>query len=105
VESVRGYAGFFYDDAVKRLDTLFEIARKQCKNVFSGGGTDRQPSPGRPAGYYIQQGINDRYRQLCWMATDDPLKIQALEKMPLLEYFLLLDKRLGDIKKQLASAK
>lgn len=36
---------------------------------------------------------------MCWLAGDDPLKIQALEKMPLLEYFLLLDKKLLDIKK------
>jgi hypothetical protein len=40
---------------------------------------------------------------LCWLADNDPLKIQALEKMPLLDYFLLLDKKLKDLKK--ASAK
>lgn len=33
------------------------------------------------------------------MAGDDPVKIQALEKMPVLDYFLLLDKKLNEMKK------
>lgn len=36
---------------------------------------------------------------MCWLAGDDPVKIQALERMPLLEYLILLDKKIGDTKK------
>jgi hypothetical protein len=34
------------------------------------------------------------------MAGDDPVRIQALERMPTLDYFLLIDKRISDIRKQ-----
>jgi hypothetical protein len=40
---------------------------------------------------------------LCWLAGDDPLKIQALEKMAIIDYFLLLDKKIADVKKHAAN--
>jgi hypothetical protein len=33
------------------------------------------------------------------------MKIEAFGKMALLEYFILLDKRLGEVKKEVARAK
>lgn len=36
---------------------------------------------------------------MCWMGGDDAVKIKALERIPLIEYFLLLDKKLVDMKK------
>lgn len=36
---------------------------------------------------------------MCWLAGNDPLKIQALEKMPVIEYFLLLDTKIKEMKK------
>lgn len=36
---------------------------------------------------------------MLWLAGDDPLRIAALEKMGILEYFLLLDKKITDINK------
>jgi hypothetical protein len=38
-----------------------------------------------------------------WVAGDDPVKVDALSKMPLLEYFMVVDKKLGDLKRQLKS--
>jgi hypothetical protein len=40
---------------------------------------------------------------MCWLAGDDPLKIQALEKMPIIEYFILLDKKINEMKKASAN--
>ena len=37
---------------------------------------------------------------MVWLAQDDPLKLQAFEQMPMLEYLLLLDKKIGDVLKQ-----
>lgn len=42
--------------------------------------------------------MNDRYSQTLWMAGDDPIKVEALNKLPVIEYFALLDKRLADAK-------
>ena len=36
------------------------------------------------------------------MADDDPVKIEAFEKMPVLDYFIMLDKRITDLRKQAA---
>lgn len=37
---------------------------------------------------------------MAWLAQDDPLKLRAFEQMPMLEYLLLLDKKIGDVLKQ-----
>lgn len=42
---------------------------------------------------------------MCWLAGNDPLKLQAFEKMPLLEYFLVLDKHISDLNKELKKSK
>lgn len=42
--------------------------------------------------------MNDRHYQCLWMAGDDPLKVEALNKTPVIEYIALLDKRLADAK-------
>jgi len=39
---------------------------------------------------------------MCWLAGDDPLKVEAFSKMPLIEYFLMLDKKITEVKKQIA---
>lgn len=39
------------------------------------------------------------------MAGDDPVSIEAFGKMPMLEYFLLLDKKIREVKKEMARAK
>lgn len=39
------------------------------------------------------------------MAGDDPMKIEAFGKMPLIEYFIILDKRMRETKKEAARQK
>lgn len=42
---------------------------------------------------------------MCWLANDDPLKIEAFDKMPMLDYFIMLDKKISDMKKELSRQK
>jgi hypothetical protein len=44
----------------------------------------------------LQNGIKDRHLQLCWVAEYDPIRIRAFEQGPLMEYLLLLDKKISD---------
>lgn len=39
------------------------------------------------------------------MADDDPVKIEAFGKMSLIEYYMILDKKIGEMKRQAAKAK
>lgn len=41
-----------------------------------------------------------RYLQMCWLAGDDPMKLKAFEQVALLEYLLLLNKKIGDVLKE-----
>lgn len=40
--------------------------------------------------------------QMCWLAGDDPVKIKEFDKMGLLDYFILMDKKISDGQKELA---
>lgn len=35
-----------------------------------------------------------------WLADDDPVKIEAFSRMPLIEYWAILDDKIEQIKKQ-----
>lgn len=99
MESSRGDARFFFQKAYDRLDALIEFASKECRHLFPGiraGGPD---APLRSAGHILQAAINERYKELCWLAGDDPMKMEGYNKMPLLEYFMLLDKKIAEIRK------
>ena len=37
---------------------------------------------------------------MLWAAGDDPIRFDALMRMPLIEYYILLDKKISDVKKQ-----
>lgn len=40
--------------------------------------------------------MNERYNQSCWLADNDPVKLETLDKMPVIEYYALLDKKIAD---------
>jgi hypothetical protein len=40
-----------------------------------------------------------------WISDGDPMKLKAVGEMPGIEFFLLLDKKIEDTKKQLARAR
>lgn len=37
-----------------------------------------------------------------WLAEGDPVKLKAVGEMPSIEFFLLLDKKIAETKKELA---
>lgn len=43
--------------------------------------------------------------QMRWLADGDPLKMQAFEQMPLIEYLMLLDQHVDDVQKAAKQAK
>jgi hypothetical protein len=42
---------------------------------------------------------------MCWMAGDDPVRINAYEQMPLIEYWAMLNKRVAEAKQEMERAK
>jgi len=40
-----------------------------------------------------------------WLAANDPVKVDALERMPLFEYWALLNTKVGETNRELARAK
>jgi hypothetical protein len=39
---------------------------------------------------------------MCWLADNDPMKLEGFNKMPVLEYWFLLDSKIGEQKKAIA---
>lgn len=100
MEGVGGCAIFFFADAVKRIDTVLEYSRERFKNVFRGGKSDRQNPPTRSYRSIVGKGIDDRFGELCWLAGDDPVKIEQFQKMPIVDYYAILDKKIEWVLKQ-----
>jgi hypothetical protein len=42
---------------------------------------------------------------MVWLANDDPIRMQAFEQMPMIEYLLLLDKKVGELYKSSARSR
>lgn len=40
-----------------------------------------------------------------WMAEGDPVKLRAVSEMAIVEFFLLLDKKIAETKKHMAQAR
>lgn len=51
----------------------------------------------------MQTSLDNRYLETLWLADGDVTKIREYEKLPLLEYFFLLNKKLADAQKALAA--
>lgn len=45
--------------------------------------------------------MNHRWDQLQWLANDDVTNERLLERIPLLDYFMKLDRKIKDAKKQM----
>jgi hypothetical protein len=99
VESGRGYARFFFNTACKGLDTVFDYARSKFKNVFPGGKSDRQNTPQASYQYIVGRGVDDRQRQVYMLAENDPTRVEGFMRLPLVEYYGILDNKLEQLKK------
>lgn len=105
MEESRNHAGFFFEDSAQRIDGVFDFARKKFRNVFGDKQPDKSDAPGRPCGGVIQSAIEDRHNTICWLADNDPGKIDGFSKMPVLEYWSILDNKIAENKKALAKAR
>jgi hypothetical protein len=45
--------------------------------------------------------IHDNYNDMLWLSGEDPVKLDAFTRMPILEYFIMLDTRVKGVKKQI----
>lgn len=45
--------------------------------------------------------MNDRYLQMLWLADNDPVKKEAFDKIPMVEYYVMLNKKDEENKKAL----
>jgi hypothetical protein len=52
----------------------------------------------------IAKIVRENFDDMLWLADEDPLKLDALTRMPLLEYFILLDKRVRTVKRTIKNA-
>jgi hypothetical protein len=43
--------------------------------------------------------------QVRWLANEDPIRMQAFEEMPMLEYLMLLNQRIEDLLKESSRSK
>jgi hypothetical protein len=48
--------------------------------------------------------MTDRYMQMAWLAGDDPVRLSAYERMPMVEYYILLNKKNDGIQAHLRAA-
>jgi len=99
MERGRGYSRFFFEDAVKRLDSVFDYARGKFTNIFSGGKSDRQNTPQGSYRYIVGKGVEEREQQIYLLAENDPVKVQEYLKIPLIEYYRMLDNKLEQMKR------
>lgn len=99
MEERPGSIGFFFEQASSRIDAIYEFARRECKNLFSGIGRGEQDAPTTIIRGVIQGSIKARHEQLVWISGGDPVKIKGFERMPIIDYLLILDKKIGENKR------
>lgn len=94
MESSRGDARFFFTTAVRQINAINEYARKKFSNVFTGGKSDRQNTPQASFRYIVGRGVEERNKQLIWLGENDPVKIDGLKRIPIIEYYQILDNKI-----------
>ena len=105
MEENRGGAGFFFAHGVEKLSTLLEVSKHRYGELFGGNTGSGYDAPERHFTGVIQKRIDDRQKELMWLAANDPVKVDALERMPLFEYWALLNTKVGETNRELARAK
>ena len=90
--------------AVSRIDAVITAIWHKCSNVFGKHGDPEPEIFESSVGHKIQQSIDNRYNNKLWLAGDDPVKINELDRLSALEYFLLLDKKIAEVLAQQSRA-
>lgn len=100
MENYKRDVRFFFADAVKTIDTIFRIAGQRYPGLFSGAGKDKSDTYEVRATSVIAQNLVNRWREQYWIANEDVVQMKAIEHMPLLDYFEILNVRHERAKKQ-----
>ncbi len=99
MESVRGYARFFFTDASQRISAVIDYARKRYPNLFDGYKSNRRNTPQASFRYIVGRTIEDRDRQLCGMCDFEPGKIEIMKRAPIIDFYMILNSRIEETKK------
>ena len=84
---------FFFANAIERFDSLLRFAKIKFTNLWGSGRGTEHSTPERSFTALVAEGHDNRYVELVWLAGDDPLKIEHLERMPLIDYWHLLNRK------------
>lgn len=84
---------FFFANAIERLNTLFGFARNKFTYVFGGGSGIKRSTHERSFKTFVAEGHDNRYVELVWCAEENPMTITHMERMPIVDYWHLLNRR------------
>ena len=99
MESGWRYARFFFQDAVKRAGSVLEHARKRYPDLFNGDKNGRRNTPQASYRYIVGRNVADRHNQLCSLCDYDPDKIMKMEKIPIIDFYMILNSRVETARK------
>lgn len=88
----RGFE-FFFANSIERIDTLLRFSRSKFSHLFGGGARTELNSPERSFKALIAEGHDSKYVEMVWLAGDDPMKIEHMERMPIIDYWHLLNRK------------
>lgn len=92
---------FFFEQAVQRIDTILKTCYRKYKHVFSSSRTSRRNTPNRSYKNIVGKSVDDHTEQIQWLADFNPSLIDAYNRMPLPEYYSILDTKIASLKKQI----
>ena len=99
MESGRGYARFFFKDAVGRVSAVTSDFRKRYPNLYDRKQIYHRNSPASSYRSAVGKIIDGYFKQVYEICEYDPVKIKELEKCPISDYYLLLNNLVERVEK------
>ena len=84
---------FFFANAAFKFDSLLGFARNKFTNLFGNSKRVEHDTFSRSFKTLIAESHDNRYVELLWLAGDDPMKIETMERMPIIDYWTLLNRK------------
>ena len=84
---------FFFADASERLDSLLRFSRSKFTNLFGNSKRVEHDTFSRSFKTLIAESHDNRYVEMVWLSGDDPMKIEHFERMPIIDYWHLLNRK------------
>lgn len=105
MEERPGSVKFFFANSLEGSDTLLRFSRGKFTNLFRSGKRVEYNTLSRSFKALVAEDHDNRYVELVWLSGDDPVNIEQLERMPIIDYWLLLNRKYAAIEKQAAQIK